>query len=124
MYAALDAAVRVRCESRLYFEKYWQRYFDLLASSRINNLIVIFGYENGGFMGPLYPYFFNVPEYPGVELVGITPAQQARNTAAFKAVMRIAHERRHRRHLGPSERGEILFEQGQLFPPVLAETDW
>lgn len=84
---------RAYFESRLYDEKYWERYFDLLASSRINNFIVIFGYENGGFMAPLYPYFFNLPEYPGVELVGITPAQQARNTAAFKAMMRIAHER-------------------------------
>jgi hypothetical protein len=84
---------RAYFESRLYDEKYWERYFDLLAASRINNFIVIFGYENGGFMAPLYPYFFNVPEYPGVELVGITPAEQARNTAAFKAMMRIAHER-------------------------------
>jgi hypothetical protein len=84
---------RAYFESRLYDEKYWERYFDLLAASRINNFIVIFGYENGGFMAPLYPYFFNVPDYPGVELVGITPAQQARNTAAFKAMMRIAHER-------------------------------
>src|SRR5215831_5780282 len=80
-------------ESRLYDEKYWERYFDLLAASRINNFVVIFGYENGGFMAPLYPYFFNVPQYPGVELVGITPAQQSRNTTAFKAMMRIAHER-------------------------------
>ena len=84
---------RAYFESRLYDEKYWERYFDILASSRINNFVVIFGYENGGFMAPLYPYFFNVPEYPEVELVGITPAEQARNTAAFKAVMRIAHER-------------------------------
>ncbi|SPE43320.1 conserved exported hypothetical protein [Candidatus Sulfopaludibacter sp. SbA3] len=84
---------RAYFESRLYDENYWQRYFDLLASSRINNFIVIFGYENGGFMAPLYPYFFNLPEYPGVELVGITPAQQARNTAAFKTMMRLAHER-------------------------------
>jgi hypothetical protein len=84
---------RAYFESRLYDEKYWERYFDLLAASRINNFIVIFGYENGGFMVPLYPYFFNVPEYPEVELVGMTPAQQARNTAAFKAMMRIAHER-------------------------------
>jgi hypothetical protein len=84
---------RAYFESRLYDEKYWERYFDLLASSRINNFIVVFGYENGGFMAPLYPYFFNVPEYPGVELVGITSAQQARNTAAFKTMMRIAHER-------------------------------
>ncbi len=84
---------RAYFESRLYDERYWERYFDLLASSRINNFIVIFGYENGGFMAPLYPYFFDVPEYPGVELVGMTPGQQARNTAAFRAMMRIAHER-------------------------------
>ena len=56
---------RAYFESRLYDEKYWERYFDMLAASRINNFIVIFGYENGGFMAPLYPYFFNVPEYPG-----------------------------------------------------------
>ena len=84
---------RAYFESRLYDEKYWARYFDMLASSRINNFIVIFGYENGGFMAPLYPYFFNVPEYPAVELVGITDAEQARNAQAFKAMMRIAHER-------------------------------
>ncbi len=80
-------------ERRLYDESYWRRYFDLLASSRINSFVVIFGYENGGFMAPPYPYFFNVPQFPDVELVGITREQQARNTAAFKAMMRIAHER-------------------------------
>jgi hypothetical protein len=68
---------RAYFESRLYDEKHWERYFDMLAASRINNFILIFGYENGGFMAPLYPYFFNLPDYPGVELVGITPAQQA-----------------------------------------------
>jgi hypothetical protein len=80
-------------ERRLYDEAYWRRYFDMLAADRINSFVVIFGYENGGFMAPLYPYFFNVAQFPEVELVGLTPEQQARNTAAFKAMMRIAHER-------------------------------
>lgn len=80
-------------ESRLYDARHWERYFDLLAASRINSFVVIFGYENGGFMAPLYPYFFDVAQFPGVQLVGITPQQQARNTAAFKAMMRLAHER-------------------------------
>jgi hypothetical protein len=84
---------RAYFESRLYDARYWTLYFDMLAADRINNFIVIFGYENGGFMAPLYPYFFNVPEYPGVEFVGLTPQQQARNTASFKAMIRIAHER-------------------------------
>lgn len=84
---------RAYFEQCLYDERYWTRYFDMLANDRINSFVVIFGYENGGFMAPPYPYFFNTPGFPGVELVGITAEQQAKNTAAFKALLRIAHER-------------------------------
>ncbi len=84
---------RAYFESRLYDEHYWKRYFDMLARDRINSFVVIFGYENGGFMAPLYPYFFNVLEFPGVRLVGITPEQQNRNTTAFRRLIEIAHER-------------------------------
>jgi hypothetical protein len=84
---------RAYFEQRLYDQRYWTRYFDMLAASRINSFVVIFGYENGGFMAPLYPFFFNTPGFPGVELVGITPQQQEKNTRAFQALLRIAHER-------------------------------
>jgi hypothetical protein len=84
---------RAYFESRLYDEQYWKRYFDMLSASRINSFVVIFGYENGGFMAPLYPYFFDMEQFPDVQLVGITREQQTRNTAAFKSMMRIAHER-------------------------------
>jgi len=83
---------RAYFESRLYDETYWRRYFDMLARSRINSFVVIFGYENGGFMAPPYPYFFNVHEFPNVKLVGITAEQQQRNTAAFRKMIEIAHE--------------------------------
>lgn len=84
---------RAYFEQRLYDERYWTRYFDLLAKSRINSFVVIFGYENGGFMAPPYPYFFNTPGFPGVEFVGITKEQQAKNTVAFRRMVAIAHER-------------------------------
>lgn len=84
---------RAYWESRLYDENHWKRYFDLLARSRINTFTIIFGYENGGFMAPLYPYFFDVAQHPEVRLIGITAAQQQRNIAAFRALIRIAHER-------------------------------
>ena len=84
---------RAYFESRLFDERYWQKYFDMLAASRINNFVVIFGYENGGFMAPPYPYFFDVSEFPQVKLVGLTSAEQTRNTAAFKRMIRLAHER-------------------------------
>jgi hypothetical protein len=84
---------RAYFESRLYDETYWQRYFDMLAENRINSFVVIFGYENGGFMAPPYPYFFDVGQFPEVKLTGITPAQQERNVAAFRKMIRTAHER-------------------------------
>src|ERR1035438_9615661 len=41
---------RAYFESRLHDQAYWKRYFDMLAADRINSFVVIFGYENGGFM--------------------------------------------------------------------------
>lgn len=79
-------------EQRLYDQAYWQAYFSRLARSRINSFVVIFGYENGGFMAPAYPYFFDVPAFPQVKLVGITPAQQEKNSAAFRRMIQIAHD--------------------------------
>lgn len=84
---------RAYFESRLYNEAHWRRYFDLLAASRINSFVVVFGYENGGFMAPPYPYFFDVQGFPQVELVGLSREGQERNVAAFRNMIRIAHER-------------------------------
>jgi hypothetical protein len=80
-------------ESRLHDPEHWARYFDLLARSRINSFVVIFGYENGGFMAPPYPYFFDVEGFPDVTLVGLARAGQERNTAAFRRMIAAAHER-------------------------------
>lgn len=84
---------RAHWESRFYDERYWARYFDLLAASRFNRFLVIFGYENGGFLAPPYPYFFDTPGYPGVRMVGLTPEQQARNLAALNRLIELAHAR-------------------------------
>lgn len=84
---------RALFEQRLHDRRHWERYFDLLAASRINSFVVIFGYENGGFMAPLYPFFFDTPGFAGVRLTGITPAEQKRNTEAFRAMIRMAHAR-------------------------------
>jgi hypothetical protein len=80
-------------ESKLYDEKYWERYFDLLARSRINSFVVIFGYENGGFLAPVYPYFFDTEGFPNVRMAGLTSGQQRRNAEAFRTMIRLAHER-------------------------------
>jgi hypothetical protein len=84
---------RAYWESRFYNEAYWARYLDLLAQNRFNSLVVIFGYENGGFLAPCYPYFFDVEGFPGIRMVGITPEQQERNLAAFNRLIQMAHDR-------------------------------
>ena len=80
-------------EKKLYDEEYWKRYFDMLAGSRINNYIIIFGYENGGFMAPPYPYFFNTDGFPDVKMANITGEQQRKNVEAFNRMIELAHER-------------------------------
>ena len=82
---------RAYFESRLYDDAYWDAYFDMLARSRFNSFVVIFGYENGGFMAPPYPYFFDVDGFPGVRLVGHAADAQVRNTEAFRKLIRSAH---------------------------------
>lgn len=84
---------RTYWESRFYDKHFWIQYFDMMARDRLNMLEILFGYENGGFMAPCYPYFFQVEGYPKVTMRDITPEQQARNVSTMKWVIRMAHER-------------------------------
>lgn len=84
---------RAYWESRFYDQAYWARYLDMLAKNRFNSLVVIFGYENGGFLAPCYPYFFDVEGYPGVRMVGLTAQEQQRNLAAINRLVDMCHER-------------------------------
>ncbi len=84
---------RAYWESRFYDERYWARYLDTLAANRFNRFLIIFGYENGGFLAPSYPYFFDTPGFPGVRMVDLAPAQQQRNLAALNHLIEMAHDR-------------------------------
>ena len=84
---------RAYWESRAYDERYWVRYFDLLASNRFNRFHIVFGYENGGWLAPAYPYFFDTPGYPDVHMVGITRDQQQKNLAALNRIIELGHDR-------------------------------
>src|SRR3989442_16042422 len=84
---------RAYWESRFYDEAYWTRYFDMLAANRFNKFLVVFGYENGGFLAPPYPYFFDTPGFPNVHMAGLTRQQQRRNLSALNRLIALAHER-------------------------------
>ena len=80
-------------ESRLHDVEYLKRYFDMFAADRINQLVLTFGYEEGGYMAPPYPYFFDVPGFADVKVVGLTAEQQGKNRADMKMLLRLADER-------------------------------
>jgi hypothetical protein len=80
-------------ENRFYSEDYWTQYLDMLAQNRFNMLEILFGYENGGFMAPCYPYFFNVEGFPEVKMEDITPEQQQRNVETMNHLIQMAHDR-------------------------------
>ena len=84
---------RAYWESRFYDESYWESYLDMLAKNRFNSLVIIFGYENGGFLAPAYPYFFDVENFPDVKMVGISPEEQKRNLDTFNNLIKMAHKR-------------------------------
>ena len=84
---------RAYWESRFYDEAYWARYLDVLARNRFNTVVVIFGYENGGFLAPCYPYFFNVDGFPEVSMEGMTASEQQVNLSALNRLIKLAHQR-------------------------------
>ena len=84
---------RAHWESRFYDERYWARYFDTLAANRFNRFLIVFGYENGGFLAPPYPYFFATPGFSDIRMIGLTAAQQQRNLAALNRLIELAHDR-------------------------------
>ncbi len=84
---------RAYWESRFYDEAYWARYMDMLARNRFNSVVVIFGYENGGFLAPCYPYFFDVEGFPDIFMEGMTAVEQQRNLHVLRHMIELAHQR-------------------------------
>ena len=80
-------------ENRFYDEQYLTDYFDMMARDRLNMLEILFGYENGGFMAPCYPYFFDVDGFPEVKMEDISPERQQHNVDAMHRLIALAHER-------------------------------
>jgi len=84
---------RSHFESFFYNQDYWARYLDMLAENRFNSFVLIFGYENGGYFAPPYPYFFDIEEFPDVRVVGYTKEKQRRNLEALDALIKMTHDR-------------------------------
>jgi hypothetical protein len=80
-------------EQRFYDDNYWARYFDMLARDRYDSFVLIFGYENGGYMTPAYPWFFDVEGFTNIAVSNVTKEQQARNLGTLNHLIDMAHDR-------------------------------
>ncbi len=80
-------------EGFFYDREFWGHFLDMLASNRFNSFALIFGYENSGYFAPPYPFFFDLEEFPGVRVVGMTPEKQKRNLDALNQIVAMTHER-------------------------------
>ena len=112
---------RANWEKRFYDETYWTRYLDMLVKDRFNSLVIIFGYENGGFLAPCYPYFFDVDGFSDIKMVGMTSQVQERNLTTLNKVISMAHDRGIRfslgiwDHIGQRGRPEPVYNEGVPF---------
>ncbi len=92
---ALSKVVMNKSEFERYFfsEDYWVRYLDMLAENRYSTFVLMFGYSSAGYFEPLYPFLFDVEEFPEVQVVGITAEEQRRNLDMLNKVIQMTHNR-------------------------------
>ena len=84
---------RATLESYFHDERYWERYFDLLAACRFNSFALLFGYENWGYFAPPYPYFHDTEGFPDIRVMGLDAAGQRRNLDSLRRIIDLAHQR-------------------------------
>lgn len=82
---------RLCFEQRFFDPAYWDRYFDMLARNRFNTFALLFAYESAGYFAPPYPYFFNVPGYEEIQVVGMSSEMQHKHLQALNRLIEQAH---------------------------------
>ena len=72
-------------------EDYWRWYFEMMARNRFNNYSLTFGH-NTNYMIPPYAWLFEVPEYPEVQVEGVSETRRAENLHRLQRISAIARE--------------------------------
>ena len=82
---------RMCFEQRFFDAAYWDRYLGMLARNRFNTFALLFAYESAGYFAPPYPYFFDVPGYADVAVVGMSLDTQAKHLEALNRLIKQTH---------------------------------
>ncbi len=117
MYGLLAAAEQIRATGRLTFAKgtprvpvrgiryflhnrdlerewyysraYWDEYFAMLARNRFNRFNLVFAHQTD-YLAPPYPYWVELPAFPGVRAKGLTAAERRRNLEMLQYISQSA----------------------------------
>jgi hypothetical protein len=77
-------------EARWYYSKeYWDSYFALLARNRFNRFNLVFAHQTN-YLAPPYPFLIDVPEFPGIRVPGLAPADRDRNLETLQYISQAA----------------------------------
>jgi hypothetical protein len=79
-------------EERWYFSReYWDAYFTMLARNRFNRFNLVFAHQTS-YLAPPYPYWLELPEFPGVRVPGLSNQQRGRNVEMLRDISNAAAE--------------------------------
>jgi hypothetical protein len=117
MYGLLEAAEQIRAQGRLsptsgspqtqmrgiryfihnqdleegwyYSKDYWDEYLQMLAHNRFNRFNLVFGHQTD-YLVPPYPFWVDLPEFPEIQVPGLTPAQRDLNLRMLQYISQVA----------------------------------
>ncbi len=75
----------------LYDPDYWERYFELMARSRLNYFTLVFGHQTS-YLAPLFPFMIDVPGYERVRAPSFTDQDRRRNLEMLRRISQMAEE--------------------------------
>ena len=72
-----------------YSRAYWDEYFAMLARDRFNRFNLVFAHQTD-YLAPPYPFWFNIPEFPEIHALNLSPEQQRRNLEMLQYISQSA----------------------------------
>lgn len=79
-------------EEWFYSEKFWNQYFDMMASNRYNSFNLVFSHQTY-YLAPMFAYFTKVEEHPEVYAIDADDKQIERNSKMLRFITEQAEKR-------------------------------
>jgi len=75
-----------------YSKAYWDEYLSMLARNHFNRFNLVFAHQTE-YLAPPYPFWIDVPEFPNIRALRLTPSQQKQNLEMLQYISQGAADR-------------------------------